>query len=235
MLNWSRNRVLELEGENLHGFIFKSRSPSSGMERVKVYGPDKKVTKNGVGMFAREFMQHFPLLPVEEDGRLHDIHLRENFIERIFVYNRWRSLLTGGKTRGELVRFHTVHKLQIMSHSETHYRAMGRLVAHAKEKPIGALCEEYEKLLVAALSLKTTVKKNINVLLHMLGYFKKQLSGNEKKEMLEIVDQYRNGYVPLIVPITLVNHYVRKYEVQYLAGQYYLHPHPLDLKLRNHA
>ena len=235
MVNWSKNRVLELEGENLHGFIFKSRSPSSGMERVKVYGPNKKVTNNGVGMFAREFMQHFPLLPVEEDGRLHDIHLRENFIERIFVCNRWRSLLAGKRTRGELVGFHTAHKLQIMSHSETHYRAMGRLVAHAKEKAIGTLYEEYEQSLVAALRLKTTVKKNINVLLHMLGYFKKQLSADEKMEMLEVVEQYRNGTVPLIVPITLVNHYVRKYEVQYLAGQYYLHPHPLDLKLRNHA
>jgi len=235
MLSWARKRVRELEEEDLHGFIFKGRSPSSGMERVKVYGADKKVTKNGVGMFAREFMQHFPLLPVEEDGRLHDIHLRENFIERIFVYNRWRSLLAGKKTRGELVGFHTVHKLQILAHSETHYRAMGRLVAHAKEKQIGTLYAEYENLLVAALRLKTTVKKNINVLLHMLGYFKKKLSGDEKKEMLEVVEQYRNGHVPLIVPVTLVNHYVRKYQVQYLAEQYYLHPHPLDLKLRNHA
>ena len=186
-------------------------------------------------MFAREFMHHFPLLPVEEDGRLHDIQLRENFIERIFVYNRWRSLSEGKKTRGGLVDFHTAHKLQIMSHSETHYRAMGRLVAHAKEKPIGTLYEKHEKLLLAALRLKTTVKKNLNVLLHMLGYFKKQLSSDERKEMLEIIEQYRSSSVPLIVPITLLNHYVRKYKVQYLAEQYYLHPHPLDLKLRNHA
>jgi uncharacterized protein YbgA (DUF1722 family)/uncharacterized protein YbbK (DUF523 family) len=235
MVHWSRKRVLELEEENLYGFIFKSRSPSSGMERVKVYGPDKRVTRNGVGMFAREFMQHFPLLPVEEDGRLHDIHLRENFIERIFVYSRWRSLIAGRKTVGELVGFHTAHKLQILSHSEIHYRAMGRLVARAREKPIGTLYEEYEKLLGAVFRLKTTVKKNINVLSHILGYFKRQLSSDEKKEMLEVVDQYRNGLVPLTVPLTLVNHYVRKYEVQYLAGQFYLHPHPLDLKLRNHA
>ena len=235
MLNWARKRVRELEEENLHGFIFKGRSPSSGMERVKVYGPDNRVTRNGVGMFAREFMQHFPLLPVEEDGQLHDIHFRENFIERIFVHNRWRSLVAGKKTRGGLVDFHAVHKLQIMSHSETHYRAMGRLVAHVKEKPVGALYSEYENLLVAALRLKTTVKKNTNVLLHMLGYFKKQLSSDEKKEMLEIIEQYRSASVPLIVPITLLNHYVRKYKVEYLAEQYYLHPHPLDLKLRNYA
>jgi uncharacterized protein YbgA (DUF1722 family)/uncharacterized protein YbbK (DUF523 family) len=235
MVNWSRKRVRELEEEDLHGFIFKSRSPSSGMERVKVVGPAKKVTRKGVGMFAREFMRHFPLLPVEEDGRLHDIRLRENFIERIFAYNHWRSLVAGQKTRGVLVAFHTAHKLQILSHSETHYRAMGRLVAHAREKPIEKLYEDYEKLLAAAFRLKTTVKKNINVLLHILGYFKKQLSTDEKREMLEVVEQYRNGHVPLIVPVTLVNHYVRKYEVQYLAEQYYLHPHPLDLKLRNHA
>lgn len=122
MLAWAVRRVRELEGEDLHGFIFKSRSPSSGMERVKVYMDGKRAEKKGVGMFARAFMDHFPLLPVEEDGRLHDILLRENFIERLFVYKRWRDLLQTRKTAGGLVDFHTAHKLLILSHSEEHYR-----------------------------------------------------------------------------------------------------------------
>ncbi len=235
ILSWARKKVSDLEKEKLQGFIFKSRSPSSGMERIKVIGDDGKVRNTGVGMFAREFMNHFPLLPVEEDGRLHDIGIRENFIQRIFAYNRWRSLLAENKSLGGLVAFHTKHKLLIMSHSETHYREMGRLVAHGKENQLSEVFTKYEKMLLEALRLKTTVKKNINVLTHMLGYFKKVLSSDEKKEMLDIIEQYRHQYIPLIVPVTLINHYVRKYDDKYLAGQYYLSPHPLELKLRNHA
>jgi uncharacterized protein YbgA (DUF1722 family)/uncharacterized protein YbbK (DUF523 family) len=235
MQTWAEKRVRELEDENLHGFIFKSRSPSSGMERVKIYDNDGVAKKNGVGMFARAFMDHFPLLPVEEDGRLHDIGLRENFIQRIFSYSRWRKLIQEKKTRGGLIDFHTAHKLLLLSHSEKHYREMGRLVAHAKKKTIADLFNEYEKMFLSTLQLRSTVKKNINVLLHMLGYFKKLISNDEKQEMLEVIEQYRNEHVPLVVPITLLNHYVRKYGVEYLAGQYYLHPHPVELKLRNHA
>jgi uncharacterized protein YbgA (DUF1722 family)/uncharacterized protein YbbK (DUF523 family) len=235
MLAWAGKRVRELEQEGLQGFIFKSKSPSSGMERVKVYEDGKRVTKSGVGMFARAFMDHFPLLPVEDEGRLHDMPLRENFVERIFVCGRWRDLVAGNRTRGGLVDFHTRHKLLIMSHSEKHYRALGVLVAHAKERSVDALFEEYEKMLMEALRLKATVNKNCNVLLHMLGYFKKTLSGDEKQEVLEVVDQYKSGYVPLIVPVTLISHFVRKYAVDYLALQYYLRPHPIELKLRNHA
>jgi uncharacterized protein YbgA (DUF1722 family)/uncharacterized protein YbbK (DUF523 family) len=235
MLSWAAKKVKELEKENLHGFIFKSKSPSSGMGRVKVFGPGNTVYNNGTGMFARAFMEHFPLLPVEDDGRLHDIHLRENFLERIFAYSRWRRLLDEKKNRTGIVAFHTKHKLLILSHSEKHYREMGRLVARAKDLKTEALFSEYEKMLLVALQLKTTVKKNINVLLHMLGYFKKMLTGDEKQEMLAVIEEYRGESVPLIVPITLFNHYVRKYNVSYLADQYYLHPHPVELKLRNHA
>jgi uncharacterized protein YbgA (DUF1722 family)/uncharacterized protein YbbK (DUF523 family) len=235
MTRWARKRVIELEKEDLCGFIFKSRSPSSGMERVKVYNENGIPVKKGVGMFARAFMAHFPLIPVEEDGRLHDPKLRENFIERIFTFKRWRDTRAERESRGNLVSFHTDHKMLILSHSPQHHRMMGKLVAQAKEISLKELYQRYQKLLMEALRLKSTPKKNVNVLTHILGYFKKQLSADEKQEMLEIVDLYRRGNVPLIVPITLINHYVRKYDQPYLKEQYYLYPHPAELQLRNHV
>ncbi|MDY6954665.1 MAG: DUF523 and DUF1722 domain-containing protein [Thermodesulfobacteriota bacterium] len=235
MLTWAHRRVRELEKEDLCGFIFKSNSPSSGMERVRVYNEKGMPVKKGVGLFARAFMKHFPLVPVEEEGRLHDPKLRENFIERVFVFRRWRGLLEEPKSRGLLVAFHTRHKLLLLSHSPQHYKEMGKLVAGAKGISITEAYGTYQTLLMEALRLKTTVKKNANVLQHMMGYFKKQLSSDEKQELLEIIDRYRDQYVPLIVPITLMNHYVRKYEQPYLKEQYYLHPHPAELQLRNHV
>jgi len=235
MLLWAQKRVRELEKENLCGFIFKSNSPSSGMERVRVYNEKGMPVKKGVGVFARAFMEHFPLLPVEEEGRLHDPKLRENYIERIFVFRRWRELLAQPKARGRLVDFHTKHKLLILSHSPKHYKIMGKLVAGAMGTPINEAYEDYEGLLMEALRLKTTVKKNANVLQHMMGYFKRQLSSDEKQELLEIIDRYRHEHVPLIVPVTLMNHYVRKYDQPYLKEQQYLNPHPAELQLRNHV
>jgi len=235
MLTWAGKRVRELEKENLCGFVFKSNSPSSGMERVRVYNEHGIPQKIGIGMFARAFMDNFPLVPVEEDGRLHDIRLRENFIERIFALKRWRELLGLNQTRGKLVNFHTQHKLLIMSHSQKHARILGKLVAEAKNVPAEELYSQYQMLFMEALRLKTTIKKNINVLQHMMGYFKKQLSADEKRELLETLEQYRNEYIPLIVPVTLLKHYVRKYEQPYLKQQLYLNPHPAELKLRNHA
>jgi uncharacterized protein YbgA (DUF1722 family)/uncharacterized protein YbbK (DUF523 family) len=237
MVTWARKRVEELERDDLCGFIFKSKSPSSGMERVRVYpevGQGSPVTR-GVGMFARIFMEHFPLLPVEEEGRLHDPVLRENFIERIFVFQRWRELLAAKPTRGDLVAFHTRHKLLILAHSTNHYRELGRLVARAKEIPAQELYELYQSRLMEALRLKTTPKKNTNVLQHLMGYFKKDLTPDEKQELLEVIDHYYQGYVPLVVPTTLINHYVRKYHQPYLKEQFYLHPHPMELQLRNHV
>ncbi len=180
-------------------------------------------------------MEHFPLLPVEEEGRLHDPMLRENFIERLFALRRWRESITQKKSRGILVDFHTRHKLLILSHSPKHYQMMGRLVAGAKDIPLERLYQQYQDLLMESLHLKTTPKKNANVLMHMMGYFKEQLSSGEKQELTEIIDLYRNGYFPLIVPITLMNHYVRKYDQPYLKQQVYLNPHPIELQLRNHV
>lgn len=235
MLHWANRQVVELEKEDLMGFIFKSDSPSSGMERVKVYNEKNMAVRNGVGIFARRFMEHFPLLPVEEEGRLHDPGLRENFIERVFALSRWRELIAQKVNLGVIVKFHAQHKLLILSHSTRHYQEMGSLVARAKQIPLKNLIEQYQQYLMEALKIKTTPKKNTNVLMHMAGYFKKQLTADEKAELLEIIDHYREGMVPLIVPITLINHYVRKYDERYLQDQYYLHPHPMELQLRNHV
>jgi len=235
MTQWAQKRVDELEKEGLYGFIFKSDSPSSGMERVKVYSEQGMPVKKGIGMFARVFMGHFPLLPVEEEGRLHDPVLRENFIERIFTLKQWRETLEHKESRGSLVDFHTRHKLLILSHSPRHYQIMGKWVAQDKTIPLKELYQQYQILLMEALFLKTTPKKNSNVLQHMMGYFKEQLSSDEKQELLEVIDSYRQEYIPLVVPVTLIGHYVRKYNQPYLKEQVYLNPHPMELQLRNHV
>jgi len=235
MRSWSRKRVADLEKENLCGFVFKSKSPSSGMERVKVYTNKGMPEKKGVGVFAKAFMDRFPHLPVEEEGRLNDARLRENFIERIFALARWKALVEKRKSRGNLVKFHTQQKLLILSHSPKHYTLLGRLVARAKEVAPTELYREYQRHLMEGMKLTATPRKHINVLQHCMGYFKKALSADEKQELLGHFDDYRKGHVPLIVPITLINHYVRKYDEPYLKDQYYLHPHPMELKLRNHA
>jgi uncharacterized protein YbgA (DUF1722 family)/uncharacterized protein YbbK (DUF523 family) len=235
MAAWAEERVKELEKENLCGFIFKSDSPNSGLSRVKVYNSKGMAEKKGVGLFARAFTRHFPLLPVEEEGRLNDAKLRETFIEQIFTLKRWRETMAQGRSMKNLVDFHTRHKLLVLSHSPALARRMGKLVAEGKQMPMGEVCTQYEGLLIETLRLKTTVKKNMNVLEHILGYFKEQLSADEKQEMLEIFDRYRREFVPLIVPVTLLNHYVRKFDQPYLKQQVYLNPHPIALKLRNHA
>jgi uncharacterized protein YbgA (DUF1722 family) len=235
MLTWAKKRVAELEKEDLCGFIFKSDSPSSGMERVKVYGPSGSPTRTGVGLFARAFMEHFPLLPVEEEGRLHDPKLRENFIEAIFTLKRWREMLAQEGGRGAVVDFHTRHKLLLRAHSLEHLRQLGKLVAQAASLPLPELCDKYQKILLEALGRKTTYKKNTDVLYHLMGYFKDDLSADEKQELREIIDLYHRNLVPLIVPVTLINHYVRKYDQAYLKEQWYLNPHPMELQLRNHV
>jgi len=221
MVRWAWKRVEELDKEDL--------------ERIRVYNEKGMPVKKGVGIFAKIFMDHFPLLPVEDEGRLHDPKLRDNFIERIFALKRWREILSKKDSRGNVVDFHTRHKLLILSHSPKHYQMMGKLVAQAKDLSLKQLYQEYQTLLIESLYLKTSPKKNSNVLQHMLGYFKEQLCSDEKKELLEVIDHYREGYIPLVVPITLISHYVRKYDQPYLKKQIYLNPHPLELQLRNHA
>ncbi len=238
MQAWIRKKLPALADQELVGFIFKSKSPSSGMERVKVYRSTEKgapATRDGSGLFARAFMDRFPLLPTEEEGRLHDAQLRENFIERIFALNRYRQIKRPRRSVGRLVAYQARHKIQFMAHSPKHLKAMGQLVARAKQMPLDELFTAYESLLLECLATRATVSRNVNALQHMAGYFKKQLTAGEKAELVEVIEQYRTGLLPLIVPVTLLRHYVRKYEQAYLLSQTYLDPHPLELKLRNHA
>lgn len=234
MLAWARRRVAELAGEDLCGFVFKSRSPSSGMERVKVYSASGAAARTGVGLFAKAFMERFPGLPVEEEGRLNDPQLRENFIERIFTLRRWREQVAGQPSAARLVEFQSCNKLLIMSHSPAAVAALGRIVATCAAAPSEAVAA-YERELLAALGLRATVRRNSNVLHHAMGYFKRILDAGEKAELLEVIDRYHRQMVPLVVPLTLLGHYIRKYGVDYLAKQTYFNPHPVELCLRNHA
>ncbi|HET6515235.1 MAG TPA: DUF523 and DUF1722 domain-containing protein [Thermodesulfovibrionales bacterium] len=235
ILHWAEKKLRELERQDLCGFVFKSRSPSSGMRDVKVDGQSGTPSRSGVGVFAGAFMSRFPLMPVEDEGRLHDPDLRENFIERIFVFKRWKEFRgRGGKVR-DLIAFHTDHKLLILSHSTRHYSALGQLVARAKAYKTEGLLSEYLKILMDGLRLTATAKKNTNVLQHMAGYFSERLSTDEKRELGEIISQYHAGLIPLVVPIVLMRHYVRKFNEPYLKRQHYLNTHPLELMLRNHV
>jgi len=235
MQEWGRRKLDELAGEALCGYIFKSRSPSSGMERIKVYDKNGVPAKTGIGIFARMFMERFPQLPVEDEGRLHDPRLRENFVERIFVMKRWRELMTDEPSRGLLVDFHTRHKMLIMAHSPRYYRELGRIVAEGKDIDEASRRQRYFSILTEALSIQASVRNHVNVLQHLMGYFKKQLTPDEKQELIDIIEDYRRGFAPLIVPVTIINHYVRKYDQPYLKQQWYLNPHPVELKLRTHV
>jgi uncharacterized protein YbgA (DUF1722 family)/uncharacterized protein YbbK (DUF523 family) len=235
MQRWGESKLDSLEKKGLSGYIFKSRSPSSGMARIKVYNEKGQPDPKGVGIWARMFMDRFPELPVEDEGRLHDPLLRENFINRIFVVKRWQDLLRSGRDLGSLIQFHTRHKLMLMAHHEPTMRSIGRLLANGKQMDPKQLYTEYQHRMLYALGLRSTVKKNVNVLYHVMGYFKQHLSSDEKAELREVIDSYAKELVPLIVPVTLLNHYVRKYDQPYLQEQYYLNPHPIELKLRNHV
>lgn len=235
MERYSRRRVKALESLDLSGYVLKSKSPSCGMERVKLYRAAMS-TKDGVGIFARILMESLPLLPVEEEGRLHDPGLRENFFERVFAYGRVKRLFASGRwSLGQLVTFHSDEKLLLLAHDPKAYGELGRLVANAKGRPKAEVAEEYSRCYLTALRKLATRGRHTNVLQHMAGYFKNDLTTGEKQELLGTIDDYRAGLVPLIVPLTLVKHHVHKLGVEYLARQRYLAPHPKELMLRNHV
>ena len=233
--DYAERRVEALAAEELCGYVLKKDSPSCGLERVKVYGAHSVPTKSGRGRFAVRLVERFPDLPVEEEGRLSDPRLRENFVERVFAYWRLRALLSGRWSVGELVRFHTAHKLILMAHSPEAYQQLGRLVARARALPQDDLERRYTRAFMAALAVLATRKKHTNVLQHMAGYFKDHLDRDSKTELVSAIEDYRRELVPLIVPMTLLRHYVRVHGVSYLAGQLYLEPHPKELMLRNHV
>jgi uncharacterized protein YbgA (DUF1722 family)/uncharacterized protein YbbK (DUF523 family) len=236
MKAWARERLEDLAAVKLHGFIFKKDSPSSGLFRVRVYDQNEMPRRVGTGIFPREVMKRFSLLPLEEEGRLRDMRLRENFIERVFVYYRWARLLEEDPTPGGLVRFHTAHKLTLMAHSPSHYQEMGRLVAQAGSLPWEELVETYGHLLMEGLKVLGTPGKHTNVLQHLMGFLKDALSKEDKAELLGLIEDYRQGLVPLIVPLTLFQHHLRRHPVpDWVHQQVYLNPYPKELMLRNHV
>lgn len=235
MLEYSRRRVAQIGKLGLSGYVLKSKSPSCGMERVKVYNPKGMAAKDGRGLFADVLIKGHPLIPVEEEGRLSDPHLRDNFIVRIFAYHRLRRLMDGAFTIGKLVEFHTSQKYLLLAHSPKHYRELGPLVAGAKKMPAAELKERYTALHMECLKVKTTVKKNVNVLQHIVGFLPDGLPEVERREILGVIEEYRKGLVPLVVPVTLLRHYVRSHSIEYIAKQAYLNPHPRELMLRNHV
>jgi uncharacterized protein YbgA (DUF1722 family)/uncharacterized protein YbbK (DUF523 family) len=232
---WSARRAAEIERERLSGYVLKKDSPSCGMERVRVYGSKGMAVKAGRGLFAAALLDRFPLLPVEEEGRLGDPALRESFVERIFAYQRQRALFAGSWSVGDLVRFHTAEKLLLLAHEPAAYQALGRLVAAAKRTPRTELARRYAEAFMKALARPATKGKHANVLQHMAGYFKGLLAAEDGRELHEAIADYQRGLLPLVVPVTLVRHHVRRHDVAYLAGQSYLEPHPKELMLRNHV
>jgi uncharacterized protein YbgA (DUF1722 family)/uncharacterized protein YbbK (DUF523 family) len=235
MDTYARARVGALGRLGLSGYILKRASPSCGMERVKVYTDAGMPSRSGTGLFARRLMAAYPLLPVEEEGRLSDARLRDNFISRVFAYRRLRALIESGAKARDIVAFHTAHKFLLLAHSPVDYAQLGRLLGNLKGQPRADWLARYGEGFMRALGVSATPRKHVNVLQHIMGFFKERLSTGEKKELGDLISDFGRGLVPLVVPITLINHYVARFGVAYIADQIYLSPHPKELMLRNHV
>lgn len=236
MKEFADGRIAELEALGLDGFVLKKDSPSCGLARVRVHGaPNGMPVRSGVGHFARSLARMRPLLPAEEEGRLHDAPLRERFIEAIFARNRWRGFVARSPSRASLVAFHEAHKMLLLAHDQRLYRALGRLVGNLGRLPDEQIYAEYGVLFAEAFERPAMVKRHVNVLEHLFGHLKKVLSPVEKREIAAAIAEYRAGRVPLVVPITLLRFLVAAHGAEYVAGQLYLEPHPSELMLRNHV
>ena len=235
MIRWAERRLEDLARLDLRAYILKKDSPSCGMERVRVYGESGMAQRTGRGIFAAQLLRRFPLLPVEEEGRLHDMGIRENFVERAFAYHRWKEFLKTEPRAKDLVVFHTRHKLTLSSHSDQIYRKLGQLVAGAGRRRMDGLLEEYGRLFMEALRVRATARKHANVLFHILGYFKKAIDAGDKAELAAGIENYRMNLVPLVVPMTLLLHHLRRHPVPWILEQVYLNPYPAELMLRNHV
>ncbi|MGC6386132.1 YbgA family protein [Ewingella sp. S1.OA.A_B6] len=232
MQNYSEQRIEPLG--HLCGYILCAKSPSCGMERVRIYSANGKDGKKiGVGLYAAALMKRFPWLPVEEDGRLNDPVLRENFVERVFALYELNQLRASGLTRGKLMDFHSRYKLSLLSHSQPQYRELGRFVASMAEwASLEEYFIEYRQRLMDLLQHKATRRNHTNVLMHVQGYFRSQLNAHQRQELTQLIDRYRQGVQPLLAPITLLKHYMSEYPDDYLAGQRYFEPYPEALRLR---
>lgn len=226
--------------EDLCGYIFIKNSPSCGLFKVKVYNDDASSPsfgypqeEKGRGVFAEAVVRHNPLLPVEEEGRLNDPPLRENFILRVFALYHWRQQVMSEPTAGALVDFHSRYKYTLMAHSQKGYKALGRLVANHDNLPLPTLTQQYIELFMATLAKPATRKNHCNTLQHIIGYLKRTVDGEIRRDLVQVIDHYRRGLVHLSVPITLIKHYVDRYGNDYIRSQVYLDPYPLELGLRN--
>ena len=235
MERFAARRTTALANDDLCGYVLKKDSPSCGMERVRVYRASGMPSRDGVGLYAAALIERYPNLPIEEEGRLNDPRLRENFIERIFAYRRLLSFFKARWTIGGLVELHTAHKLVLMAHSPRAYSELGRLVAGAKKMSRAEIHDRYISAMMAALRKIATPPRHINVLQHIIGYLREHLDTASPAELGELIDDYRRGLVPLIVPLTMIRHYVRQFDIAYLRKQIYLEPHPKELMLRNHV
>ena len=235
MRSFSETRVKALEKMELSGYVLKSKSPTCGLERVKVYSSKGMAEKCGRGLFAEALLKRLPWLPVEEEGRLNDAVLRENFIERVFAYHRWQLFAADRFSVGRLVEFHRRHKFQILAHSDPHLRRLGRIVAGAKGKPKAEVLNAYAEAFFEGLAVKTTARKHVNVLQHILGFFREKIDAEDRKELLAAIENYRLGLVPRIVPATLLLHHLRRSQIPYMLDQYYLSPSPKELVLKYHC
>jgi len=233
--DFSRCKNTLLGALDLSGYVFKKNSPSCGIEQVPVYNRSGRVTPNGIGLFARSFQEHFPLIPITDEDRLTDQELRDNFLERVFCYHRWKTLARGPVTRKAVVEFHTLHKYLLLAHSRRHYQQLGRLLASADRDRPKDLIERYGILFMKAVAVTATVRKHVHVLQHILGRFKDRLGAQEKAELAGVIGDYHRGRTPLIVPLTLIKHYVQIFDIGYIRDQVYLNPHPKELVLRNHV
>lgn len=216
----------------ISGYILKKDSPSCGMERVKIYR-NNMPERTGTGIYAEQMMKNFPDLPVEEEGRLGDSKLRENFIRRVYTFHRWREMLNNKISVKSLMDFHAKHKLIIMSHNQNAAREMGRLLADLNPDNIEHVADQYLHNLMQTLKIIATAGNHVNVLQHIQGYLKNKLDSDDKHELAETISRYGKGNLPLIVPITLLKHHFRKNPDPYIDDSYYMSPHPQELCLLN--
>ncbi|MFT4648552.1 MAG: hypothetical protein ACI9X4_001777 [Glaciecola sp.] len=235
MQSYAHTKLKKVGPANLDGYVVKKNSPTCGLQRLAVYKGDMKVHKLGVGTFTEVLCAEYPDLPVEEDGRLNDARLREGFVEQIFCRNRWRNLVKGGLSRRKLVEFHTAHKLQLRTHDETSYRKLGLLVGTAGKTSDSELFEAYGEEFLHCISIPASSKRHINVMHHVMGYFKNVLPSTVKHHLLDSIEEYRKGHLPLIVPLSLLAFNANQHQVEYLLGQVYFDPYPREWMLRNHA
>ncbi|HYA35024.1 MAG TPA: DUF523 and DUF1722 domain-containing protein [Candidatus Binataceae bacterium] len=235
MRAWAQQKVRALARMRLSGYVLKKDSPSCGMERVKLYSAKGMPTRKGRGLFAQALIDATANLPVEEEGRLTDLKIRENFIERVFAYRDLMRLFERRWDVRDLIAFHSAHKFQLLAHSTEAYRRLGAIVAKAKKSDRDTLSARYQSEFMAALRVPATRGRHANVLQHMAGYFKDRLDSPSRRELQDLIEEFRSGVAPLIVPLTLIRHYISRFDIGYLKGQVYLSPHPKELMLRNHV